>query len=407
MRLTAVRTRRPRSPRRRAARAALALLAAFAVSACAGHDPGMRAGHAGNEAENGYWSSVSGATVPSGGQTRTYFVSADRVTWDYTPSGRNQITGERFGETAKVFTESGPGRIGSGYEKCLYRGYTDASFDHLEKRPAANRYLGILGPVIRAEVGDTIKVVFRNTCPFPTSVHAHGVFYDKDSEGAPYDDGTKADSADDGVPPGGRHTYTWKVPDRAGPGPHDGSSVMWMYHSHTDEVADSYAGLMGPMVVTRKGEAKPDGSPADVDRELFMLFFVDDETKSPLLPSNMSRFGTKPMPSDPEADEAFVEHNLKHSINGYLYGNMPMPTIRRGQHVRWYVMSMGTEVDLHTPHWHGNVVTVDGMRMDVVDLLPASMVIGDMVPDNPGVWLFHCHVNDHIAAGMQARYRVL
>jgi FtsP/CotA-like multicopper oxidase with cupredoxin domain len=31
----------------------------------------------------------------------------------------------------------------------------------------------------------------------------------------------------------------------------------------------------------------------------------------------------------------------------------------------------------------------------------------DMVPDNPGTWMFHCHVDDHILAGMQALYRVL
>ena len=46
------------------------------------------------------------------------------------------------------------------------------------------------------------------------------------------------------------------------------------------------------------------------------------------------------------------------------------------------------------------------MRMDVVSLLPAGMVVADMVPDNPGTWLFHCHVNDHITAGMLTRYRV-
>jgi manganese oxidase len=43
----------------------------------------------------------------------------------------------------------------------------------------------------------------------------------------------------------------------------------------------------------------------------------------------------------------------------------------------------------------------------VVSLLPASMVVADMVPDNPGVWLFHCHVNDHLTAGMIGRYRVV
>jgi len=69
-------------------------------------------------------------------------------------------------------------------------------------------------------------------------------------------------------------------------------------------------------------------------------------------------------------------------------------------------MAMGTEVDLHTPHWHGNTVVSNGMREDVVQLLPASMLTADMVPDDVGTWLFHCHVNDHIVAGMQALYTV-
>ena len=95
-----------------------------------------------------------------------------------------------------------------------------------------------------------------------------------------------------------------------------------------------------------------------------------------------------------------------HSINGYVYGNLPGLVMKKGERVRWYVMGMGTEVDLHTPHWHGNVVTINGMRMDVTELMPASMKTADMVPDNPGVWLLHCHVNDHIIAGMQALYTV-
>jgi FtsP/CotA-like multicopper oxidase with cupredoxin domain len=351
-----------------------------------------------------YWSKVRGGFRPTG-HTRTYYISADEVVWDYAPDGRNDITGEPFDDVADVFVKPGPGRIGSAYRKCLYRGYTDRSFNHLRTRSARDAYLGLLGPVIHAEVGDVIRVVYRNTCSIPTSVHPHGVFYTKDSEGAPYADGTSgSDKADDTVPPGGRHVYTWKVPNRAGPGPHDGSSVMWMYHSHTDEVGDTYAGLMGPMVVTRRGMAKPDGSPVDVDREVFALYAVMNENSSPYLGDNEEEFGEPPYD---DTDEGFEESNLMHSINGYVYGNMPVVTLHRGDHVRWYVMSMGTEVDLHTPHWHGNDVLVGGMRMDVVSLLPAGMVVADMVPDNPGTWLFHCHVNDHITAGMMARYRVL
>jgi FtsP/CotA-like multicopper oxidase with cupredoxin domain len=47
-----------------------------------------------------------------------------------------------------------------------------------------------------------------------------------------------------------------------------------------------------------------------------------------------------------------------------------------------------------------------GMRMDMVELLPGSMKTVDMVPDDPGTWLYHCHVNDHIIAGMMALFTV-
>jgi len=76
--------------------------------------------------------------------------------------------------------------------------------------------------------------------------------------------------------------------------------------------------------------------------------------------------------------------------------------MKRGQHVRWYVMDLGTETDLHTPRGHGNTVTVIGMRTDMVQLLPRMMTVADMVADDRGTRLFHCHVNDHIKAGMLA-----
>jgi hephaestin len=348
---------------------------------------------------------AEGRYVP---RTRTYYIGADEVDWNYAPSGRNQITGAPFDDTAAVFTRQGPQRIGTTYVKSLYREYTDASFTSLKPRSAADQHLGVLGPVIRGVVGDTIKVVFKNNLDRPVSIHAHGVFYDKSSEGAPYDDGTgPADHRDDAVAPGTVHTYSYKVPDRAGPGPMDGSSVMWMYHSHTNEVADDYAGLVGPMVITKASAARPDGTPNDVDREFFIQFKVSNENASPYLKRNIERFAGDPAGLDTSGEE-FQESNLMHSINGYVFGNLPLDalTMKKGERVRWYLMGMGTEVDLHTPHWHANTATVLGMRTDVVNLLPASMVVADMVPDDVGTWLFHCHVNDHLSAGMQVRYRV-
>jgi FtsP/CotA-like multicopper oxidase with cupredoxin domain len=346
------------------------------------------------------------ATATSGGKVRLHYIAADEVAWDYAPTGRNLITGAAFADRENVYLANGPDRIGRINRKSVFREYTDATFTRLLPRSDAWQHLGLLGPVIHAEVGDTIRVMFANHTSRPASMHPHGVLYDKASEGAPYDDGSGgAGRAGGAVPQGGTHTYVWGVPERAGPGPMDPSSVMWMYHSHTDEVSDTYAGLMGPIVVTRRGMARPDGSPRDTDRELVTMFMVSDENRSPWLDDNIRTYATAPATVRKD-DPDFQESNRKHTINGYVFGNLPGLEMRRGERVRWYLMSMGTEVDLHTPHWHGNTVLAMGMRTDVVALLPATMVVADMTPDDPGIWLYHCHVADHISAGMLARYVV-
>ena len=357
--------------------------------------------------------------------TRRYFIAADPVDWDYAPAGANRITGEKFdkdhdqsaaatdpgvaassAEQAEAggpatYTEPGPKRIGRVYRKSLYREYTDSSFATAKVRGAEWDHLGFLGPPIHAEVGDTIEVAFRNNTPYPASMHPHGVLYDKASEGATYDDG-RTDANAGIVAPGATYTYRWKVPERAGPGPMDGSSVMWMYHSHVDEPVDVDAGLMGSIIITKRGMARADGTPKDVDRELVASYFIDNENNSPWLDANIAAH----VPGTDKTDAEFTEANLKHTINGYLFGNGPGFTVRQGEHVRWYVMAMGNEADTHTPHWHGNTVTVMGMRTDTVSVFPATMVTADMNPDNPGRWLFHCHVSDHLKAGMITTYNV-
>ena len=149
-------------------------------------------------------------------------MAADEVKWDYAPSGRNEATGQPFEGMERMFVEPGPHAIGRVYWKALYREYTDDTFTTLKARPDAWTHAGILGPILRGSVGDTLRVVFRNHASRPYSMHPHGVFYNKDSEGAGANDGTSgADKADDAVPPGGTHLYTWQIPERAGPGPAD------------------------------------------------------------------------------------------------------------------------------------------------------------------------------------------
>ncbi len=337
-------------------------------------------------------------------ETRHYYIAAEEVDWDFAPAHRNEMMDMEFNDENKVFVERGDARIGSVYRMLKYVGYTDDTFS--EKLEQNDPTLGILGPVIRAEVGDQIEVVFKNMSTKTVSVHPHGVFYDKASEGAPTGDGTSGDDKlDDYVKPGVTYTYHWDVPERAGPGPNDPSSIVWLYHSHVDEIRDTNSGLVGPMVITAKGQANNDGTPKGVDHEFFVLFSVLNQNENLFLDEMIEHLKNPERIRDDH--EAFEESNLMHSMNGYVYGSMPMPQMKVGDHVRWYVMTLGTEVDLHTPHWHGNTVLVGGHRKDVVELLPATALTADMEPDDPGIWMFHCHVNDHIAAGMTGRYEVL
>jgi hypothetical protein len=193
--------------------------------------------------------------------------------------------------------------------------------------------------------------------------------------------------------------------------------MLWLYHSHGYEPKDVEAGLIGSIIVTRRGMARPDGSPKDVDREFVTAFFVVDENTSWYLDHNIAAYAGDPKsvnkverrPSDAEGNffilgSGFASANLKFTINGYLFGNMPVMTMKKGERVRWYVASLG--IAFHTPHWHGNVVTVNGTRADVVAVGPAQTLVADMVPDDPGTWMYHCHMSDHMEAGMFALYRV-
>jgi manganese oxidase len=303
--------------------------------------------------------------LPGHATTRHYYIAAEDLTWDYAPSGRDLLYGRPIPQPWSLRTQ---------WPKTRYIEYTDATFSVRKPQP---EWLGILGPVIRAEVGDEIIVDFLNRSQVPHSIHPHGLRYDKANEGSfylPWGSGAK-------VLHNGRFTYRWYADEGSGPGPGQLSSVVWWYHSHVDPSREINAGLLGPIIISGKGKARPDASPRDVDREFVTAFMIFDE----LAGKNEGQF---------------------HSINGYVFGNLPGLVMKRGEKVRWYVMGMGNEKDLHTPHWHGKTVTDGKRNMDVIELLPGSMVAVDMLADNPGTWMFHCHVADHMEAGMMASFTI-
>jgi len=81
------------------------------------------------------------------------------------------------------------------WPKTRFIEYTDDTFTTKKPQP---EWLGILGPIIRAEVGDEVDVTFMNRTRQPHNMHPHGLRYDKNSEGSFYIPFGKGDR----VPPG-------------------------------------------------------------------------------------------------------------------------------------------------------------------------------------------------------------
>ena len=78
--------------------------------------------------------SLCSAAPAQEAKTRTYYVAADEVQWDYAPSGRDEAMGMPFDAIAKGYTETSANHIGRVYKKAIYREYTDAAFTTLKPR---------------------------------------------------------------------------------------------------------------------------------------------------------------------------------------------------------------------------------------------------------------------------------
>ena len=338
-------------------------------------------------------------------QTRVYYIAAEEQVWDYAPLGRNEFMGMPFDGTDSVYAVNLPNgptpRIGRKNIKARYVEYTDTTFTTKKAILPEWEHLGVLGPVIRANVGDSVVIYFKNKTTIDASIHVHGLLYDVNSEGSVYNNNAKGGAS---IAPGEKYRYKYFAREESGPGASQGSSVSWLYHSHVamDE-SDVYAGLIGALIVTKRGMGDDNAKPKDINREFVTLFMVMNENTSAYLQKNIDTYC--PGFKNPNPDD-FDESNKKHTVNGMFLGNLPGLVMNKGEKVRWHVIALGNEVDLHTPHWHGNTVSINGTNTDVLELLPAGMLTADMTADNPGTWAFHCHVTDHMMAGMTALYKV-
>src|SRR5688572_4140910 len=98
----------------------------------------------------------------------------------------------------------------------------------------AYAYNGMVpGPQLRAEVGDTVRIILHNELPEPTTIHSHGLFVPPDMDGVPV-------ISQPAVMPGETFVYEYTLRNA---GSH-------MYHSHFMAEHQVPMGLLGAFVVT-------------------------------------------------------------------------------------------------------------------------------------------------------------
>ncbi|GEO25364.1 hypothetical protein AAC03nite_11490 [Alicyclobacillus acidoterrestris] len=215
------------------------------------------------------------------------------------------------------------------------------------------------GPLIRVKVGDKVEIVLHNELPEATTLHFQGISVPSDMDGVPT-------ISQKPVAPGGSYVYQFTVtPDMVG---------THAYFSDTDAGTQIDAGLHGVLLVDpAEGKQYPD---ADVDALFELGGLAVDSSPS----ENVFTMDGKPFP------------------------NAPQLTVQQGQTVIVRLVNNTAEC-YHAMHLHGytfQVVAMDGHPLakpisgNVVSLAPAETIDIRFVANNPGEWMFHCHIMDHM-----------
>ncbi|NWW16444.1 HPHL1 protein, partial [Falcunculus frontatus] len=147
------------------------------------------------------------------GAMRLYYIAAEEIEWDYAsnkssaPKIYNISSNEERYPTQK--TVVGTVHTYSGGE----------TLKHHFMMPALYSLKG--RPLLHAEVGDSVLIVFKNKASRPYSISAHGI----------EEVGCEEEPETPITLPGEINTYRWNVPERSGPGKTDPNCITWVYYS--------------------------------------------------------------------------------------------------------------------------------------------------------------------------------
>ena len=229
----------------------------------------------------------------------------------------------------------------------------------------------IPGPILRANVGDKIRIVLKNELPESTSLHLHGVRVPNAMDGVdPYTQSP--------IEPGQSFSYEFTALEPA----------VGMYHSHHNAQVQVPNGLAGALLI---GDWKDLGM----------------KSASGRLPD-----------TDGKADQEVVivlndSGTIGLSLNGKSFPATAPYTLKVGETMLVHYFNEGSlthPMHLHQPS--GLVVAHDGAPLeypfwaDTLNVAPGERWTVAYTAKDAGVWAWHCHILTHAETPTGMRYMV-
>jgi FtsP/CotA-like multicopper oxidase with cupredoxin domain len=217
-------------------------------------------------------------------------------------------------------------------------------------------YNGVVpAPEIKVSSGDKIRIVLTNNLPESTSLHLHGIKVPNLMDGVdPY---TQAPTE-----PGQTHTY-----DFVAEGP-----AVGIYHSHHNAQVQVPNGLFGAFLIDDIPIPQKliDKGYTQVDKSVNMV--LNDAGTIGLSLNGKSFPATEP--TTLKVGEVLLVHYLNEGLMAH-----PM---HMHQPVGWIIAKDGVPLDEPIPG-------------DTINVAPGERYSVLYMPDEPGVWAWHCHILNH------------
>ncbi|XP_040178734.1 coagulation factor VIII [Rana temporaria] len=308
--------------------------------------------------------------------TWVHYIAAIEVDWDYQPTRndkRNRFT------------------------KVLYREFTNSEFTH--QKPSEIPGTGILGPVLRGEVGDQIKIVFKNLAHRPFNLYPQGL----SSVSSNHPSMAGEQLRDYPVYPNDSITYIWQVTPYDSPASSDPRCLTRFYSSFLNLQKDLASGLIGPLLICSKQTLDRAGNQIITDKENILFFCIFNETLSWYHEEDRQQSAVTSS-EDKGAIGKPPGSSLIYTINGIL--DSLQLSICQSEVSVWHVLNLGLGTELISIYFGGNTFMVDSSYQETLTLIPMNGKTVIMVMEKTGQW--HVAPDSPLAdLGMRATLKVI